>query len=93
MNQRSKSRLGPSFFGLPKYDSPELAKFCSDRKINVLSELRIICREIGYEAARKMPSEIRRWWISKMFEEAKEKNDAVDAINNGGNTHNHGGRR
>jgi hypothetical protein len=40
-----------------------------------LSELRYITTEVGYAEAKKMPREIRHWWIDKMNKENKEIND------------------
>jgi hypothetical protein len=31
-----------------------------------LTELRYVTREVGYSEAKKMPREIRHWWIDKM---------------------------
>ena len=74
--------MGQSFFGLPKCDDPSVAKHCSDRKIAFLSEIRLLCQEIkSYEEIRRMPSEIRRWWINEMVKDAEDKRKEYDRIN------------
>lgn len=61
------SRLGRSFFGLPGPEDPELLPTVSRFKVAQLSELRFVAQEVGgYEPARRMPVEIRRWWIQQM---------------------------
>lgn len=45
---------------------------CGQRKEAVLSELRYITTEVGYAEAKKMPREIRHWWIAKMNKENEE---------------------
>ena len=73
-----------NFFGLPKFDSPNFSKHCAQRKVSLLSELRIICKEIGYEEARRLPSEVRRWWINEMVKEAQEKSGDNQSLNKDG---------
>jgi hypothetical protein len=43
--------------------------------LNLLHELRYVASEVGYREARKMPVEVRRWWIGEMQKEAEKRND------------------
>lgn len=61
-------------FGLPQIDDPEFGKRISTMNVNLLQELRYVANEVGYREARKMPVEIRRWWISEMQKEAEKRN-------------------
>ncbi len=47
---------------------------CGQRKEAVLSELRYVTKEVGYAEAKKMPREVRHWWIGKMNKETEELN-------------------
>ncbi len=46
--------------------------------LNLLYELRYVASEVGYREARKMPVEIRRWWIDQMQKEAQQRVDAYE---------------
>jgi hypothetical protein len=64
--------LGQSFFGLPRSDDPNLQKFCSQQQLRILTEIRYVMEEVGsYEEARRLPTEVRNWWISEMRKEAE----------------------
>lgn len=61
------SRSGRSFFGLPEADDPKLGAWVSAHKKAQLSEIRMVCQEAGdYDVVRRMPVEIRRWWLEQM---------------------------
>jgi len=45
--------------------------------INLLQELRYISTEVSYESARRMPVEVRRWWIDEMQKEAQAREDQI----------------
>lgn len=72
--------MGLSFFGLPTSDDPELGKFCATMKTNLLHELRALTREVGFQTARAMPTEVRRWWLEQMQKEAEARQDEMDRI-------------
>ncbi len=68
-----------AFFGLPSIDDPGFGKHIAEMNLNLLYELRYIATEVGYREARKMPVEIRRWWIGEMQKEAEKKAE-TDAL-------------
>lgn len=44
-----------------------------------LSELRAVSQEVGgYEVARRMPIEVRRWWIDEMRSDREDESVRVD---------------
>lgn len=61
--------MDPAFFGLPKTDDPGLAKYCAEQQLRLMQELRYISREVGLTEARRMPTEVRVWWINQMQRE------------------------
>ncbi len=50
----------------------------SERNIGLLHELRYVASEVGYREARRMPVEVRRWWIDQMQKEAQQKVNAFE---------------
>lgn len=76
--------MGLSFFGLPRADDPTLGRFCATQQMGLLSELRSVAPEVGGLAeARRMPSEVRRWWLSEMYKEADRRNGSPDVSGDG----------
>jgi hypothetical protein len=49
--------------------------------VNLLRELRYVATEVGYREARRMPVEIRRWWIEQMSKEGEARQAQIDAMN------------
>lgn len=43
----------------------------AERNLSLLQELRYVAHEVGYREARRMPVEVRRWWIGEMQKEAQ----------------------
>ena len=63
------SRLGRSFFGLPGPEDADFMEGIRAFKMAQLSELRLVCQEVGsLSDARSMPTEIRKWWCGKILE-------------------------
>ena len=69
--------MGPSFFGLPRTDDPEFAARCGRMNVDLLREIRYVAREVGYREARRMPVEVRRWWIEEMRKEGEAHEERV----------------
>jgi hypothetical protein len=67
--------LGLDSFGLPSIDDPQFHKHISTMNINLLHELRYVASEVGYREAKKMPVEVRRWWIGEMQKEAQQRHE------------------
>ena len=44
-----------------------------ERNLGLLLELRYVASEVGYREARRMPTEVRRWWIDQMQKEAQQR--------------------
>lgn len=63
--------MGPSFFGLPRVDDPEFAGKLGRMNVDLLREIRYVSSEVGYREARRMPVEVRRWWIEEMRKEGE----------------------
>lgn len=62
------SRLGRSFFGLPAPEDEGFLNGVRAYKIAQLSELRMVCQEVGtLSDAKALPLEIRKWWIEQMM--------------------------
>ena len=78
--------MGQDFFGLPRVDDPEFLKQMSNRKLNLLRELRYVSNEIGYHEANRLPVEIRRWWIDEMRREAEQKSAEFENMRSGRKT-------
>jgi hypothetical protein len=58
---------GPSFFGLPGAEDEGFLNGVRAFKMAQLSELRLICQEVGtLSDARSLPLEIRKWWVEQM---------------------------
>lgn len=68
--------MGLDSFGLPSTNDPEFSKRISTMNVNLLQELRYVASEVGYREAKKMPVEVRRWWIAEMQKEAQQKSGA-----------------
>ncbi len=62
-----------NFFGLPDVSDPEFNSVCAVRIVNLLKELRYVASEVGITEARRMPTEIRHWWIEQMQKENQPK--------------------
>lgn len=62
------SRWGRSFFGLPGPEDDGFLDGVRAFKLAQLSELRLVCQEVGtLTDARAMPLEVRKWWIQQML--------------------------
>lgn len=83
---RSRSRSGPSFFGLPSIDDPNFYRVLAERQIDQLRELRYIATEVGLHEAKRFSVEVRRWWISEMQKEAEQKAGNTEEIRSGRKT-------
>lgn len=46
----------------------------------ILQELRFVSMEVGLHEARRMPTEVRRWWIEEMQRERQSRNDEVEQM-------------
>lgn len=60
-------------FGLPSSDDENLNAFCSRKQIQILSELRAVCKEVGsLSEAKKMSTDIRKWWLGQIEKENED---------------------
>jgi hypothetical protein len=49
----------------------------------ILQELRFVTHEVGLHEARRMPTEVRRWWIEEMQKERQTRTDEVEQLAGG----------
>ena len=49
----------------------------AELNVNILRELRYVSSEVGYAEAKRMPVEVRRWWIEQMRKEAEASKDSI----------------
>jgi hypothetical protein len=56
-----------------------VGKFCAERNVALLKEIRYVTSEVGPDYAWRMPREYRQWWISEMQKEKEE----LDEIRSG----------
>lgn len=54
--------------------------------MNLLLELRYVAKEVGLAEARRMPVEVRRWWIDQMNRDAAARKEAYEGAINGTKT-------
>ena len=60
----------PSFFGLPPADHPQFLSVISDRRKTLFRELYevVFYGKVGsFWDARRMPTEIRRFWVDQVI--------------------------
>lgn len=75
-------RSAPSFFGLPSSDHPQLLAILSERRKGLyreLFELTYFGKVGSFWDARKLPTELRRFWIERVIEARKAENGTGDA--------------
>lgn len=50
-----------------------MAQHCAEVKKGLWTELRLVSKEVGgYEVARRLPTEQRRWWLEQMRKEIEQ---------------------
>jgi hypothetical protein len=78
------SRWGRSFFGLPGPEDEGFLDGIRAFKMAQLSELRLVCQEVGtLSDARSMPTEIRKWWCGKILEKDSPQGGTTTTEQNG----------
>lgn len=51
----------------------------AERNVNLLLELRHVSKEVGsLTEARRLPVEVRRWWIDQMNKDSAARKEAYD---------------
>lgn len=58
-------------------------RVCAERNVILLKELRYVSGELGYEEARRLPREIRHWWIGEISGEREKRNEEIARANAG----------
>lgn len=57
---------------------------CAERNVAVLQELRYVSGEVGgLSEARRMPREVRHWWIGEISKERSQQNDEIERMRSG----------
>jgi len=56
---------------------------CSERNLGLLRELRYVASEVGLAEARRMPTEVRKWWMGEMQREGAAREAELERARNG----------